>query len=137
MNINVIHHKDEMKNNLLTEEIKARLQDFPIYSQDGKKGEAEVLVKYYLPQTAWAWYVLEAKPMGDTWELYGITISPQIPAGEYGYFMLSELENICLDIPVKDAKTGEVIGTLPLCVDIDKYFNGKVKDIEAMQTGGI
>ena len=46
---------------LMTPEIEQKLKDYPLYSQDGKGDEAQVVVKYFNPVGAGTWYVLEGE----------------------------------------------------------------------------
>ena len=76
---------------VFTEEIKKQLEKYPLYSQDGKKKEAVAVVKLFLPQGAWTWYVMEANL--ETGELYGIVVSSSDEV-EYGYFTIRQLESV-------------------------------------------
>lgn len=77
---------------LMTKEIEKKLEKHPIYSQDGKGKEADVLCKFFTPWSNWSWYVLEGEKQEDgDWYLYGYTVSD---FSEFGYFMLSDLENV-------------------------------------------
>lgn len=79
---------------LLTEEIIKRFKEYPLYSQDGKGEESVVLVKYFNPCGAGTWLVTEAELQenGD-WLLFGYC---HIQCFEWGYVLLSELENLKL-----------------------------------------
>ncbi len=76
---------------LITKKIEKLLAKYPIHSQEGKGKEAVVLVKFFLPEGAWTWYIMEADEDGDT--LFGICVSGPSEA-EYGYFSLQELQSI-------------------------------------------
>ena len=136
----------EERNTLTTPALEELFKQHPLYSQDGLGNEAVVLARYFLPATNWAWYVLEAGRIevdeetakqagiapGSTWECYGITINENVPKGERGYFWLSQLEAITLQVPLVDA-TGAVIARIPQHVELDRHFNGKkVKDIKPL-----
>ncbi len=71
---------------LLTEEIRKKLP--PLYSQDGKGGEAVAWVKYFTPSSSWTWYGVEFDGK-DTF--FGLVDGH---CKELGYFSLSELESI-------------------------------------------
>jgi len=71
---------------LLTEEIRRKLP--PLYSQDGKGGEAVAWVKYFTPSSSWTWYGVEFDGK-DTF--FGLVDGH---CKELGYFSLSELESI-------------------------------------------
>ena len=78
---------------LMNKGIEDALKRHPLYSQDGKGDDADIVVKYFNPYGRGTWYVLEGEKREDgDWELYGIA---DLGYGqEYGYFMLSELENL-------------------------------------------
>lgn len=101
---------------LLTKAIEKQFERHPLYSQDGKREDAKILVKFFLTYSDFTYYVLEAEkqPDGD-WLLFGIcTLNGTT---EYGYQMLSELESV---------RNRRGLG-----VERDKWFNGcKVADIE-------
>jgi len=80
--------------NLLTDEIKELFKQYPLYSQDGKGMDSVVLVKYFSPITSGTWLITEAEeqPDGD-WLLFGYC---HISCWEWGYVMLSELQNLKL-----------------------------------------
>lgn len=99
---------------LINEKIKERIEQFPLYSQDGKRKEAQVIAKFFLSQGAWTWYILEGNLSEDT--LYGITVSGD-GGCEYGYISIKELESL-----------RSVLG---LGVEVDKYFEPcKVGDLK-------
>ena len=79
---------------LLTEEIIKRFKEYPLYSQDGKGDESVVLVKYFNPVGAGTWLITEAELQEDgDWLLFGYC---HISCWEWGYVMLSELQNLKL-----------------------------------------
>lgn len=92
---------------LLTDELKARLCEYPLCSQDGKGDEAEVVCKFFNPYGLGTWYVLEAEKQADgDFLFFGYVESPLSPDfDEYGYFSLGELENLKIPIRIN----GEVI----------------------------
>jgi len=133
---------------LLTKEIEAALDKHPLYSQDGKGGKALVLAKFFLPGTAWTWYILEGGrieldadtaaaygvPPGPSWEFFGITCNEHTPGGEYGYIMLAELQAIKLAVPVRTIK-GDLLGTIPQRVERDQHFKPKtIAEIGGLNT---
>lgn len=79
---------------LLTEEIIRKFKSHPLYSQDGKGLNAEVLVKYFNPFGAGTWLVTEAEeqPDGD-WRLFAYCY---LYEWEWAYLMLSDLQRIVL-----------------------------------------
>lgn len=76
---------------LLTKEIERKFEKHPLYSQDGKGLDAEVLVKYFDPCGAATWLITEARKCEDgDYEMFGyITLGYE---WEWGYVMLSELQ---------------------------------------------
>lgn len=93
---------------LLTKELEEKFKKYPLRSQDGKGSYAEVLVKYFNPVGAGTWLITEAEKQdnGD-YELFGYC---HITDWEWGYVMLSELENLQLPFGMKierDLYTGD------------------------------
>lgn len=79
---------------LMTKELETKLFNYPIGSQDGKGEDAEVLVKYFNPAGTGTWLITEGeKQENGDWLLFGYC---HIFEWEWGYVMLSELENITL-----------------------------------------
>ena len=85
--------------NLLTDEINELFKQYPLYSQDGKGMDSVVLVKYFNPCGAGTWLITEAEEQenGD-WLLFGYC---HIFCWEWGYVMLSELQNLKLPFGLK------------------------------------
>ena len=71
---------------LITEEIRHALP--PLYSQDGKGGDATATVKYFTPDSSWTWYATEFDGE-DTF--FGLVDGHE---KEPGYFSLSELQSV-------------------------------------------
>ncbi len=86
---------------LLTKELEAKLP--PLYSQDGKGGEALALVKFFTPDSSWTWYATEYDPVERVF--FGLVDGLE---KELGYFSLDELES--------------VKGPLGLSIERDIYF---------------
>ena len=94
---------------LLTKEIENRFKK--IGSQEDLGPDAEVIVKFFTPDSNWTWYALEYNEESRTF--FGIVEGFEV---EYGYFSLNELENIT--------------GPMGLPIERDMYFGKKrVKDI--------
>jgi hypothetical protein len=71
---------------LLTKEIRDRLRT--IYKSD--RADPIVQVKFFTPDSSWTWYVTEGQDREDgDFEFYGYVEGFE---GEWGYFVLSELE---------------------------------------------
>ncbi len=82
---------------LMTDELRERFKQFPLYSQDGKMGNAIVVVKYFNPLGAGTWFITEGNELdnGD-YELFGYCHLGDDDMAEFGTVMLSELKNIKL-----------------------------------------
>lgn len=97
---------------LLTEELKKQLPK--LYAQENKGDEAIVYIKFFHSASSWRWYVLEGEQKGTDYIFFGYVHGFE---DEYGYFMLSELEEV------------EV---MRLRVERDLYFKpisiGKIKE---------
>ena len=79
---------------LMTKELEKTLSMYPIGSQDGKGMEAKVIVKYFNPCGAGTLLITEGeKQENGDWLLFGYF---HIFEWEWGYVMLSELENVKL-----------------------------------------
>ena len=79
---------------LMTKELEQKLQKYPLYSQDGKGFDAEVVVKFFNPIGAGTWLITEGqKEDNGDWLLFGYCL---IFEWEWGYVSLSELESINL-----------------------------------------
>lgn len=77
---------------LMTKAIEKKFEKFPLYSQDGKGEESEVVVKFFGGAAA-TWLITEGEKTDDgDWELYGyITLGY---GWEWGYVYLSQLESV-------------------------------------------
>lgn len=100
---------------LITKEIEKMLEKYPLYSQDGKGEDAIIVCKFFSPVGSWTWYVLEGQRQEDgDYELFCLVVNGY--GTEYGYQMLSELEEINLPFGLK--------------IERDLYFTPcKVKDV--------
>ena len=99
---------------LMTKELEKAFEKYPLGSQDGLMEDAEVLVKYFNPYGIGTWLITEGeKQENGDWLLYGYC---HIYDWEWGYILLSELENI-------------KIPPFGLSVEREMYnTGGKVKD---------
>lgn len=90
---------------LLTKDLIEKCKKYPLYSQDGKGGDATVIARFYIPKEfcrdgAFNWIITE----GDVFytdgkptdiEMFGYAcLNGDIQNSELGYIMLSELEEI-------------------------------------------
>lgn len=79
---------------LMTKELEKEFEKYSLGSQDEKGMEADVVVKYFNPFGAGTWLITEGEKQEDgDWLLFGYC---HIFEWEWGYVMLSELENIQL-----------------------------------------
>lgn len=78
---------------LLTKKQREALKGFPLYSQDGKKGEAVASVRLFITGTAATFYITEANL--ETGELFGVS-NMEGGSWTYGYFSLDELVGLSL-----------------------------------------
>ena len=98
---------------LMTKEIEKKLTKYPLYSQDGKGKNAEIVCKFFNPYGRGTWYVLEGeKQENGDWMFFGIV---DLLDREYGYFTLSQLQSVRLPFG--------------LGIERDMYFSGKVSDL--------
>lgn len=101
---------------LITKAIERKLERHPLYSQDGKGKDADILVKFFTPDAQFTWLVLEANRCGDDWEFFGLVRNYPYD-WEYGYFMFSQLKDVRghLGLPIErdlyfiDQKVGDVM----------------------------
>lgn len=77
---------------LLTKAIEKQLAKYPIYSQDGKGGEAQIICKFFNPCGSQTWYVLEGEKQSDDYILFALYES--MGEREYGYVSLNEIQSV-------------------------------------------
>ena len=97
---------------LMTKEIAEKFEKFPLYTQEEKGLDAEVVVKYFNPVGAGTWLITEGQyeEEVDDWLFFGYC---HIFEWEWGYVRLSDFENIKLpfdmgierDLYLKDGAT--------------------------------
>lgn len=76
-----------MTQKLITAAIKNAAKKFPLYSQDGKKGNAVVLARFFTPASNLTWYMTEFDP--ESGDGFGVVVGHET---EYGYFNLNEMQ---------------------------------------------
>ncbi len=89
---------------LLTKEIRKKLPE--LYAQDGKGGKAVAYVKFFTHSSNWTWFACEGKPVLDEsknevdYKFFGLVFGHE---REFGYFLLSELEEVCgpMGLPIE------------------------------------
>ena len=99
---------------LMTKEIERKLEKAGFYPPEDKPLEGnKVIVKYFNPCGAGTWLITEGEKQEDgDWLFYGYCY---LFEWEWGYVMLSELENVTLPFGLKIERERYVTG-------------GKVKD---------
>lgn len=77
---------------LMTKELEEKFKKYPLYSQDGKGKDTEIVVKYFNPYGRGTWLITEGEQQenGD-WLFFGYC---HIFCWEWGYVSLSELESV-------------------------------------------
>ncbi len=86
---------------LMTAQIEKALMKYPLYSQDGKGGDAKIIVKYFGGSAA-TWLITEGKPLdGGDWMFYGYAtlglpddFAPGKLLWEWGYVTLKQLQEL-------------------------------------------
>ena len=111
-----------MYQKLITKEVEREAAHYPLYSQDGKGGDAITWLKFFHPSSRYTLFVTEADLEEGT--LSGYVISPLGPdCDEYGYTSLDEL---------KEVKAGP----FGLGVERDMHFAPRPL-VEALATVGV
>ena len=84
---------------LLTQELEEKFKQYPLGSQDGKMGNAELIAKFFNPTGAGTWYITEGSKLdnGD-YEMFGYCHLGDDEFAEFCSILLSELENIELPL---------------------------------------
>lgn len=106
---------------LSKKEIEELTENFPLYSQDDKKGNTKVLYHFFIGSADW--YVFEGSKEGitpdgkDNITLFGIA---NIIEPEFGYFNLYELESV--KVPQKIIMGGGAEISIDIEIERDKYF---------------
>lgn len=90
-----------IRSKTLTDAIRAELGKYPLYSQDGKGGDAVAVCRLFLTGTAAAFYITEGQPNGEyegheNWELFGVSNLERGEGWRYDYFSLAELDGLNL-----------------------------------------
>lgn len=109
---------------LLTNELKNKFEKYPLGSQDGKLGNAEVIAKFFNPTGVGTWYITEGQILenGDC-EMFGYCHLGDDEMAEFGTVMLSELENIQLP--------------LGMSIERDLYIKDGIDLVQALKRDGI
>lgn len=101
---------------IITDDLKEIAQQYPIYSQDGKEGNAVAWLKLELTGIGVTYYITEAERNGEyegreNWDLFGV--SNNGGKFRYDYFCLGELEELETLTTVGGVKITRVEGWKP------------------------
>lgn len=81
---------------LMTKEIEKRFEKYPLYSQESKFMDSIVVVKFFNPCGVGTWLITEGEKQEDgDWLFFGY-LHGFVGEWEWGYVMLSELQNLRL-----------------------------------------
>lgn len=89
---------------LLTPKLEEALRDFPLYSQDDKKGEAICCAIFVIGRVRW--FIIEGEREGNDVTMFGIVIG--LMEDEYGYVSLNELSDIEIDLSKQHLGNGKL-----------------------------
>ncbi len=89
---------------LLTPELEEALKDFPLYSQDDKKGEAICCAIFVIGCVRW--FIIEGEREGNDLTMFGIVIG--LMEDEYGYVSLNEMSGIEIDLAKRGLGKGKL-----------------------------
>ena len=79
-----------MESRLLTTEMIEALKQYPLYSQDDKRGDTVCVAVLGIANIRW--YILEGEQQSDDFTFFGVVTG--MYQTEYGYFSLREMESI-------------------------------------------
>lgn len=80
---------------LMTESLAKEFEKYPLMSQDGMRGKAKVIAKYFNPCGVGTWFITEAeKEENGDYLMFGYCHLGDDECAELGYIRLSELESI-------------------------------------------
>lgn len=83
------------KQKLITKAIENQLLKSPLYSTS-ENMDAKSICKFFNPYGVGTWYVFEGEKQSDgDWLFFGYA---EIQCGEFGYFRLSELESVRINL---------------------------------------
>ncbi len=89
---------------LMTPKLEEALKDFPLYSQDGKKGEAICCAIFVIGRARW--FIIEGEREGNDVTMFGIVIG--LMEDEYGYVSLNEMSDIEIDLAKQGLGKGKL-----------------------------
>ncbi len=89
---------------LLTPKLEEALKDYPLYSQDDKKGEAICCAIFVIGRVRW--FIIEGEREGNDLTMFGIVIG--LMEDEYGYVSLNEISDIEIDLAKQGLGKGKL-----------------------------
>lgn len=105
---------------LMTKELEKEFEKYPLGSQDGLLGQAKVIAKFFNPMGVGTWFITEAeKQENGDYEMFGYCHLGDDELAEFGYVMLSELQ--------------EIKGPLGMGIERDLYLSKDCTLIEALK----
>lgn len=105
---------------LMTKELEKEFEKYPLGSQDGLLGQAKVIAKFFNPMGVGTWFITEAEKQEDgDYEMFGYCHLGDDELAEFGYVMLSELQ--------------EIKGPLGMGIERDLYLSKDCTLIEALK----
>jgi len=109
---------------LMNKELEKIFEKYPLGSQDELGGKAKVVAKFFNPTGAGTWIITEGNKLenGD-YEMFGYCHLGDDEMAEFGYIMLSQLEELKLPFG--------------LSVERDLYLPKDCNIVEAMKSTGI
>lgn len=108
---------------LMTEKLEKEFEKYPLGSQEELGGKAKVIAKFFNPVGAGTWLITEADKTEDgDYEMFGYCHLGDDESAEFGYVMLSELQNIKLP--------------LGLTIERDLYMSNNIEMIDAIKQNG-
>ncbi|MBO5004950.1 MAG: DUF2958 domain-containing protein [Clostridia bacterium] len=109
---------------LMTKELEEVFEKYPLGSQDGLRGQAKVIAKFFNPMGVGTWFITEAEKQEDgDYEMFGYCHLGDDEMAEFGYIMLSELQSIK--------------GPLGMGIERDLYLSKDCTLIEALEQTGM
>lgn len=109
---------------LLTKELEKKFEKYPLYSQDGKGLDAEVIAKFYNPYGHGTWLITEGDKQEDgDYLMFGYVQLSNPHDAEFGYVTLKQLESI--EIKAKLNGIPFTIGSIERDIHLPEHCNLK------------
>ena len=101
----------------ITKALERKFEKSPLYSKDGQGTKAKVIAKFFMPIGSATWLITEAEKQADgDYLFFGYCY---LYEWEWGYFRLSELENL---------RANRVF-----CVELDKHLPNNITVEECVE----